>query len=225
MDKKILDVPTSLADITLEQYTAFMKLPDNLSDEDRISEMIFIFTGLSRGLIRKMTKKSRHRVVLLLTKCINTRDEPLVLTTTLENVKLGFVPNLDKMSFGEFVDLETTKYDKDSYERIMKVLYRPITSTQQDRYEILPYDQCMDLKLDYSKMTMDCVLGAMLFFCDLGSDLLKHMMKSLQEDKVKTSAQEQILQVNGDGMGALLLSLNLTLEGLIALRESHFISV
>lgn len=225
MDKKLLDVPTSLADITLEQYLKFMKLPDELSEDDRISEMINIFTGMSRALIRKMTKKSRYHVVQLLKNCINTRTQPLVMTCELQGMRLGFVPNLDKMAFGEFVDLETTKYEAENYEQIMKVLYRPIRKQDSERYDILPYDQCMNLALDYSKMTMDCVLGAMLFFCDLGKDLLSHMMKSLQEDKQKISQQEQTSQVSGGGTAVLLASLNMTLEGLIKLRESHFISV
>jgi len=225
MDSKTLIVPTSLADITLKQYKQFMSLPEHLNEEDRVYEMIHIFTGLSRGLIRKMTMKSRSRVVLLLQKCINTREEELVMTTTLNGVKLGFVPNLDKMSFGEFVDLDSTKYEYQNYEALMKVLYRPIVKERNDRYEIMDYKHSLEQELDYNEMTMDCVLGALLFFCGLGNDLLKHMMKSLREEKGMTTAQEQTLRQNGVGTAVLLASLNMTLEALIALRESHFISV
>lgn len=224
MDKKTLVVPTSLADITLEQYKRYMDLPESLDEDSRISETIHVFTGLSRGLIRKMTLKSRNEVVRLLAKAINTEDEPLRLTCALEGYKLGFVPNLDKMSFGEFVDLEETKYEPSNYERLMKILYRPVIAEQGERYEILPYDQSLDLDLDYGKMTMDCVVGAMLFFCDLGRDLLVHTMKSLKEEAEKASAQGQTSQENGVGTDASLVFLSTTLEGLMQLRKSHYIS-
>ena len=153
MDKKTLVVPTSLADITLEQYKRYMDLPESLDEDSRISETIHVFTGLSRGLIRKMTLKSRNEVVKLLAKAINVDEEPLRLTCVVEGNKLGFVPNLDKISFGEFVDLEETKYEPKHYEKLMKILYRPVIEEQGERYEILPYEQSLELDIDYGKMT------------------------------------------------------------------------
>jgi hypothetical protein len=61
-------------------------------------------------------------------------------TFEYKGIKYGFVPNLDDLTTGEFIDIETyQKEPKDTY-KVLSVLYRPITKEGQgNRYLIAPY--------------------------------------------------------------------------------------
>jgi hypothetical protein len=58
----------------------------------------------------------------------------------MDGVEYGFIPNLDDMSFGEYVDLDTYLGDWQNIHRAMAVLYRPIREKRGERYNIVPYE-------------------------------------------------------------------------------------
>ena len=43
------------------------------------------------------------------------------------SVEFGFVPKLDELSFGEFIDLDKYLQDWDSMHKAMAVLFRPVS--------------------------------------------------------------------------------------------------
>ena len=49
-------------------------------------------------------------------------------------------PDLDELSFGEYIDLDTYLGDWENIHDAMNVLYRPINSKKGDRYTIQEYD-------------------------------------------------------------------------------------
>ena len=82
----------------------------------------------------------------------------------------GFIPNLDEMTLGEYIDLDTYFGDWDNMHKAMSVLYRPITKEKGNLYNIEEYDgtKYSDvLKL----MPLDVVLGSIFFFYNLSSEL------------------------------------------------------
>ena len=44
-----------------------------------------------------------------------------------DEVEFGFIPKLDNISLGEFVDLDSYMSDWDNMHKAMAVLYRPVT--------------------------------------------------------------------------------------------------
>ena len=73
------------------------------------------------------------------------------------------IPNLDEITFGEFIDLEKYQYNMESLDKIMAILYRPIVRSMGDRYEIEPYNADGDSEV-IKKMSAGTAIAALLFF-------------------------------------------------------------
>ena len=136
----------------------------------------------------------------------------LVHTFKMGGVEYGFIPNLDEMSFGEYIDLDTSIGDWDNMEKAMGVLYRPIEIRKGNRYTIKEYDAGDTEHL--KDMPLDAVLGSILFFYHLGNELCQTMMNSLGQEE-ETLLQEYLnSEQNGVGIQAFTLSLNQILDDL-----------
>ena len=63
-------------------------------------------------------------------------------------------------------------------------------------------------------MPMDAVLSSIIFFYNLGMDLSKAMLNSLQQEENKDLVQQLTLEKNGDGINHFSDSLKEILDGL-----------
>jgi hypothetical protein len=210
MRKEVI-VPNSLSEITLAQYQKFLKIQDNNDDESFLAiKMIEIFCGIRSDLILKMRATSIRDITNVLSEMFK-ETPPLVKEFTMNGVDYGFIPNIEEMTFGEYVDLDTYIGDFDNIEKAMGVLYRPIIQRYSDKYLIEEYKGD---KSDFMKdMPMDAVLGSIVFFYHLGMDLSRTMLSYLQEEEMN-SAQRQILEENGGGINQFTDSLKEILEDL-----------
>ena len=210
MRKEVI-VPNSLNEITLAQYQKFLKIQDNNDDESFLAiKMIEIFCGIRSDLILKMRATSIRDITNVLSEMFK-ETPPLVKEFTMNGVDYGFIPNIEEMTFGEYVDLDTYIGDFDNIEKAMGVLYRPIIQRYSDKYLIEEYKgDKSDLMKD---MPMDAVLGSIVFFYHLGMDLSRTMLSYLQEEEMN-SAQRQILEENGGGINQFTDSLREILEDL-----------
>lgn len=210
MRKEVI-VPNSLSEITLAQYQKFLKIQDNNDDESFLAiKMIEIFCGIRSDLILKMRATSIRDITNVLSEMFK-ETPPLVKEFTMNGVDYGFIPNIEEMTFGEYVDLDTYIGDFDNIEKAMGVLYRPIIQRYSDKYLIEEYKgDKSDLMKD---MPMDAVLGSIVFFYHLGMDLSRTMLSYLQEEEMN-SAQKQILEENGGGINQFTDSLREILEDL-----------
>jgi len=202
-------VPTSLADITLSQYKEYTALPEDLNDLAKMDQAIRIFCNVSVSIVNRMPLKARKHIAHKITSAVEEVPSEVILRCSLGGYELGFNPKLDDMTLGEYVDCETCQGDVEKWDKLMRVLYRPVISEQGKRYKILPYADMSEIELDYNSMTMDVVLSSMVFFCHLGMDLLVHTMKSLmdqQQDQITNSVSQE----SGDGMEVLLPLLTAT---------------
>ena len=191
-------IPDSLKEITLEQYQKFLKIQANNEDETFLAvKMIEIFCGIRGDMIMKMKASSIREVTNILADMFNQKP-PLVKEFTMKGVEYGFIPKLEDMTFGEYVDLDTYIGDYENIHRAMAVLYRPITQKYNDKYLIEEYkgedNQIM------KDMPMDAVLSSILFFYHLGIDLSKAMLNSLEDQENKDLVQQLTLEKNGDGI-------------------------
>jgi hypothetical protein len=101
------------------------------------------------------------------------------------------------MSFGEYIDIDTYLGDWDNIEKAMAVLYRPVQGSYDKLYNIEPYE-AKDA-LEYKHMPLGVVLGSIIFFYNLGSELCQVMMDySLNQEM--TYQQKQTLEQSGGGI-------------------------
>ena len=79
-------------------------------------------------------------------------------------VEFGLIPNLDEMSYGEYVDLENYIFDYKNAHRAMAVLYRPIQYRKGNTYHIQRYKGTGHLADVMKEAPLDVFLGVQVFF-------------------------------------------------------------
>ena len=204
-------IPDTLSEITLGQYQKYLKIQEDNDDENFLAmKMIEIFCGLRGDTILAMKANSIKDITTILSDMFNEKPQ-LVREFKMGGKTYGFIPKLEDMSFGEYIDLDTYIGDMENIHRAMGVLYRPIKQRHKDKYIIEDYkgEQTEVMK----SMPMDAVLSSIIFFYHLGMDLSQAMMNYLQEEEI-TLVQQQILEESGDGINHFSASLKEILEDL-----------
>ncbi len=130
----------------------------------------------------------------------------------MNGVEYGFIPNLEAISMGEFIDLETFLSDWKQMHRAMAVLYRPVAHKYGDKYNIEEYKETDGEHM--KDMPMDAVFGCMLFFYSLGIDLSQAMMSYLQDQEETALMQFPNSGKDGDGINQFTHSLREILQDL-----------
>lgn len=208
-------IPTTLNEITLGQYQEYAKLQD-LSETDLQLKTIEIFCKVPPILVRNMKATDIVEICSIISGMFDTKHQ-LISMFKLNGVEYGFIPSLEDMSFGEYVDLDTFIGDNDNLHRAVNVLYRPIEHRKGNRYTIKEYNP--NTSETAKDMPLDAVLGAIVFFYNLGKDLSIAMMNCLDKKNEQTLAEYLISQPNGVGtiqsmhsLKAMLQNLNISLN-------------
>jgi hypothetical protein len=204
-------IPDTLSEITLGQYQKYLKIQSENEDENFLAiKMIEIFCGLRGDTIMSMKAKSIRDITAIITYMFNEKTK-LVKEFKMGKKTYGFIPKLEDMSFGEYVDLDTYIGDMPNLHRAMGVLYRPIKLKDKEKYLIEDYKGEESEKM--KNMPMDAVLSSIIFFYNLGMDLSKAMLNFLNEEEMDL-VQQQILEESGDGINRFSDSLKEILEDL-----------
>ena len=177
--KLSITIPSSLNEITLRQYQEFLKIQENADNEKLLqAKIIEIFCQMELKNVMLLKASDCEIIVEKITKIFDNKPE-LVTTFKLNNTTYGFIPQLDEISLGEYIDLDTYIGDWENMEKAMNVLYRPIVLKVKDKYTIDEYKiGTDDLLLD---MPMSAVLSSIFFLWNLGLDLSKAMMNYLDQ--------------------------------------------
>lgn len=214
-------IPEKLSDITLEQYQKFTKLntEENQNSSFLLHKMVEIFCKLDLKNIARIKYQYVNSIVSDLNEIFNTKTK-LIPTFTLKGVKYGFIPKLDDITLGEYIDLDNYLSDWDTMHKAMAVLYRPITLQKGDRYQIEEYTAKDDTD-KFKDMPLDVVMGSLVFFWSLSSELLQITLKYLAKEMGEnlTTQQRQLLEESGVGINQSMDWLREMLPNLIPLRN------
>lgn len=224
-----LKVPKSLRGIDLQQYQDYLKvleLEKDSEDTDLLNmKAIEIFCGLPYDQVKRLRLSEFGFVVQHIDNLFKEKP-PLthrfeMLGTDGVKVEFGFIPKLDDLSMGEFIDLDNYLSDWDNMHRAMAVLYRPVTFKKGERYRIEEYEGSAKYSEIMKQMPVDIAMGAVVFFYRLGSKLSSHILESLEKDleKGEASALKQTLEENGGGINHFMRSLKETSQNLKRLQN------
>jgi hypothetical protein len=205
-----ITIPTDLSEITLRQYKHFLKIQKSQDDENFLSaKIIEIFCKVKLEDVMQIKFNDSEYIVNTLTEMFEQKPN-LVTKFKLNNKEYGFHPQLDDLTLGEYIDLDTFIGDWENIEKAMAVLYRPVVNKLKDKYTIEEYKVGRDAEI--LDMPMDAVLSSIFFLWNLGLDLSKTMMNYL--DKEETQALTQFLnsQPNGAGITQFTVLLKETLQ-------------
>ena len=209
MEVKI-QIPTSLNEITLGQYQEFSKL-DSKKESDVLLKMVEIFCKVPIEVVRSMKANDIKDICEVINTMFDVEHQ-LINRFQLGGQDFGFIPDLENISFGEYVDLDTFIGDTDNLHRAMNVLFRPIDLKQGARYTLKDYDpDSNEAAKDYP---LDACFGAMVFFYALGKDLSIAMLNSSSKQNEDNLAQYLGSLPNGDGTIQSMQSLTEILQDL-----------
>ena len=207
-----INIPTRLKDITLRQYKRYLRLEDSVEDQRFLNaKMIEIFCSVPLDKVMLLKVKDSTEISNIITDIFEEKPS-LVKRFELNGVEYGFQPQLDELTLGEYIDLDTFIGDWENMERAMNVLYRPIIVKLKDKYNIDKYVVSNDeFLLD---MPMDAVLSSIFFLWNLGLDLSKIMTGYLEEGETEALTQFLASEKNGAGISQFIHSLKGMLEDL-----------
>ena len=176
-----LNIPESLNEITLGQYQKWLKITEGQELNSFFQQkMIEIFCRSRLIDTLRMKAKDINEITLELNKIFEAKPT-LKTLFKLNDKEFGFIPKLDDMSFGEYIDLDTYLADCVNMHLAMGVLFRPVTFKRNNEYIIEEYKTAS--QYDMKNMPLDVVMGALVFFWNLKSELLKHIVNYLQNQK------------------------------------------
>jgi len=197
MSKKVnleIGVPQNWKAVTLRKYLELLKDMEVYKDTpEAVDAALFHhLCGVDVRYLSKLDISIYTDIRTQLHKLMSVEDLPLVRRFHLDGIEWGFEPNLSEMSYGAYVDIqkyEEVKIDK-NWAEIMSILYRPVTNRIGELYEIKPYSGKID-KEKFLDVSMDVHFGAMFFFLNTLTDLLKDIQSSLSQ-----KLQKQVLKSN-----------------------------
>ena len=218
-----IEIPSNLSEISLDRYQKYMLTLNNSDDKKFVfQKMIEIFCGLELKEVVKMKASTVIELVQHFNKIFNEKTN-FKHRFKLNNVEFGFIPDLENISFGEYIDLDSNLGDIQKLNKAMAVMYRPITKTFKDKYEIEEYQGSANYSEVMKYAPVDVALGATVFFYRLRSELLKatlHYLEREVETMTSTNtAKKRSLESSGDGISQYTQLLKVMSDDLITLPE------
>ena len=136
-------------------------------------------TGVPVGELRKMPQPLIAGANAHLTKLMVNDTSVHRKVITLKGVDYGFIPDWEKFTAGEWIDMDL--YTQDFWKtahKAMSVLYRPVIRQYKDTYTIEPYTAEEDADV-FKDMEAPLVAGALLFFWITANGQANTLRKSL----------------------------------------------
>ena len=223
-------LPNSLSEIPLSRYQEFVAMKEKSNDEELIAnKMIQIFCGLQLGEVAKIKLKDLNGLIKHFTEVFSEKPQ-LIRNFKIKNIEFGFIPNLENISFGEYVDIEHHLKDWSTYHKAMAVMFRPIKEKYKDKYSIIDYEPNEDMQELMKFAPLDVAISASVFFWSLGSELLQatltYLKNELTKSKDLTSFRKEFsLANNGVGIHQYMDSLETTLQSLTQLQNTDLLNV
>ena len=230
--KVTIKYPESWADIKLSKYLEFYRQLKPYEETESYGKKLielgaYHFCDVDPTVLYKLPKSTLDKIEDTIIKFTNTNQAPLVKSFTVGNTEYGFLPNIEEMSYGEYLDL--TEYFKKMWDYmpiIMAILYRPVVKQLGKSYTIEPYSGTSEERIEFFKhvLTMDVVFGAISFFLDLQKDLLIgtqiYLRDLLKKVGQENSPLQTVLEQNGVDTIQLQFLQEMISSNLIVLQNS-----
>jgi len=208
-------IPQDWNEVSLGSYMDFMVAYENAPDE--LSKQLITINAFTKAPLELLEgcKKSDIDAVLeeLNSLTEKTINQDLNLIVTIDDIDYGLHPNLHELKLKEFVDLDNKLANGWSdMASVMAILYRPITETNGDKYEIEEYDfrtAKERAELFKTRLSVNTVNGASAFFLSIGMDYIAITQQSLnsQPRAKRRSIIRQMRKRLAKGMAGIVLSI------------------
>jgi len=198
-----LQIPTNINDITIAEYLKFIEVNKEDADEEfLIHKTISIFCDIPMKDVLNIDAKEAQDIALEIYAVLNQKAE-FVDRFELNGIKYGFIPNLEDLSLGEYIDLETYLKDQKNLHKVASVMYRPIIKEYKDLYDIENYSASLKSQNDMKQAPIGVISQGVVFFYNIVNELLRdfpHYLETQSKKVQETIQQEVSSQLNMVGL-------------------------
>ena len=229
------NLPASLRDVKLSQWQRYIDVFDKNKGDEATEflnkKVLEIFCDIKLSDVDQLGLNVFEDTLTHLSSVLNSKPK-LSQTFKLQGtdgviVEFGMIPNLDKMSYGEFIDLEKYLFSDKDLHKAMAVLYRPIKIKKKDRYLIHDYKGTSYMSDVMKDTPLDIAISARVFFyrlaTKLGNYTMAYTLKQLQEKNQNKQHKDSVK--NGETIKQYLHSLEKMLEESEKLQNFQYINV
>ena len=184
-----LTIPNEWSDITIGIYQEYVKIQQGKSNEkNKVISSLALLCNTKPLIVKKMAYTDLLDIMNIIKVMIDAepKKEDFKKMFTFSEIEFGFVPNLNKLTTGEYIDLES--YCKNPIENlhiIMSILYRKVIKKVNDRYAIEPYNPDEFKEELFKDCPMDIALSSLGFFLTLGERLATISRRYLVQQETK----------------------------------------
>ena len=180
-----IQVPTHINDITLEQYQRFALI--NTEEQDKeffMFKTIEIFCGVDIALVSKMRLSDAESISNEVLGVLQ-QNVPFTNKFELDGVKYGFIPDLQAISLGEFIDLEEGLSKDKDFHKAASVMFRPIVKEFGELYTIDGYEASTEMHHIMKQAPVGVISAAIVFFYNIANELLKASQDFSSQEKAE----------------------------------------
>ena len=180
-----IQVPTHINDITLEQYQRFALI--NTEEQDKeffMFKTIEIFCGVDIALVSKMRLSDAESISNEVLEVLQ-QNVPFTNKFELDGVKYGFIPDLQAISLGEFIDLEEGLSKDKDFHKAASVMFRPIVKEFGELYTIDGYEASTEMHHVMKQAPVGVISAAIVFFYNIAKELLKASQDFSSQEKAE----------------------------------------
>ena len=183
-----INIPEKLSEITLGQYQDWLKVAEGKEMTPFIQQkMIEIFCGITLKEVLMIKATDIDSITNEILKVFEQKPK-FIKEFEIDKMHFGFIPKLDEMVFGEYIDLDTYLGDWSQMHKAMNVLFRPIIFKKNDQYLVSDYEGTG--KYNLKTMPLSIVFGSLVFFWNLRNELQKHILSYLANQTEIPVSQE-----------------------------------
>jgi hypothetical protein len=209
-----ITIPENLNEITLYQYQRFEKLiKDNEPSEFVNQKTIEIFCNIELKDVARIRIAEVSEILKHINELLQQKPK-LTNTFKLGIYEFGFIPKLEDLTSGEYIDIESYLGDTQTLHKAMAVLFRPIKTKVNKLYTIEDYESSDKYSEVLKYMPLDVALGCMLFFSTLLNDCVSGLTDFIQNEAEQSEQVKKILAKNGVGINQFTQQLKETFSTL-----------
>jgi hypothetical protein len=199
-----ITIPENLNEITLYQYQRFEKLiRDNEPSEFVNQKTIEIFCNIDLKDVARIRIAEVSEILKHISKLLQHKPK-LTQTFKLGVYEFGFIPKLEDLTAGEYIDIENYLADIQTLHKAMAVLFRPIKHKSNKLYTIEEYESSDKYSEVLKYMPLDVALGCMLFFSTLLNDCVIGLTDCIQNEAEQSEQVKNLLEKNMGGISQFM---------------------
>ena len=119
-----IEIPQRIEEIPLKRWQEYASLED--VDKENPVQAIAILSGISEKMVNKIPIRDLDRAAAAIIDALGDTERELAKLYTMDGLKYGFEPELDKMSIGMLADVTRAFDDPSTWNKALAILYRPV---------------------------------------------------------------------------------------------------